>query len=66
MSTPKKVYKLISLKYPEYIIYSHRYYGEPKLSRPKQLKNIKQLCSVNFIPKKYKTPIFIKKIMIYG
>lgn len=60
MSTPKKVYKLISLKSPEYIIYSHRYYDEPKLSRPKELKNIKQLCSVNFIPKKCKTPIFIK------
>ena len=60
MSTPEKVYNLISIKHPEYIIYSHRYYGEPKLSRPKELKGIKQLCSVDFIPKKCRTPIFIK------
>lgn len=59
MSTPEKVYALISQKYPEYIIYSHRYYGQPKLSKPKELKGIKQLCSVDFIPKKCKTPIFI-------
>lgn len=60
MSTPEKVYNLISLKHPEYIVYSHRYYGEPKLPKPKELKGIKQLCSVDFISNKCRTPIFIK------
>lgn len=60
VSTPKEVYNLISQGCPEYIVYSHRYYGEPKLSKPKELKGVKQICSVDFIPNKCKTPIFIK------
>ena len=60
MSTPKEVYNLITIQEPEYIIYSHRYYGEPKLTRPKELKGIKQIGSVDFIPKKCKVQIFIK------
>lgn len=60
MSTPEKVYNLISQERPEYIVYSHRYYGQPKLSKPKELKGIKQLCIADFIPNKCKTPIFVK------
>lgn len=60
MSTPEKVYSLILQKYPQYIIYSHIYYGEPKLSKPKELKGINQICSVDFITNRCKTPIFIK------
>lgn len=41
------------------IIYSQRKYGEPKLQKPKELKNIKQSFSVDWIPKKCKCKCFI-------
>lgn len=39
-------------------IHSFRRYGEPKLPKPKELKGIKQLCSIDYINKKCKCPIF--------
>lgn len=65
MSTPKEVYNLITIQEPEYIIYSHRYYGEPKLTRPKELKGIKQIGSVDFISNKCKIQIFLKDNDVY-
>ncbi len=65
MSTPKKIYELITLQYPEYIIYSHRYYGEPKLSKPNELKGIKSIGSATFIPNKCNPQIFIKDNDVY-
>lgn len=65
MSTPKEVYELITNSYPQYIIYSHRYYSEPKLVRPKELKGIKAIGSVDFIPNKCKVQIFVKDKDVY-
>jgi hypothetical protein len=59
LSTPKKIYELLSIKKPEYIVYSHRYYGEPKLSKPKELKNINSIGSAVFIPKKCNPQVFV-------
>lgn len=37
-----------------------RFYGEPKLSKPKELKGIKQSFSIDYIPKKCRCQCFIK------
>ena len=37
-----------------------RFYGEPKLKKPKELKNIKQVFAVDYIPKKCTCGVFIK------
>lgn len=37
-----------------------RFYGEPKLKKPKELKNIKQEFSVDYISKKCKCGVFIE------
>ena len=37
-----------------------RFYGEPKLRKPKELKNIKQVFAVDYIPKKCTCGVFIK------
>ena len=65
MSTPEKVYKLILIQYPQYIIYSHRYYGEPKLSKPKELKRINPIGKAIYIPKHCEPQIFIKDKDVY-
>ena len=39
--------------------YSFRRYGEPKLTKPKKLKGIKQIMSIDYVPKKCRCPIFI-------
>ena len=36
-----------------------RFYGEPKLKKPKELKNIKQVFAVDYIPKKCKCGAFL-------
>lgn len=41
-------------------LYSFRQYGEPKLPKPKELKGIKQLFTIDYIPKKCRCPIFIE------
>ena len=65
LSTPKKVYELINIPSLEYIVYSHRYYGQPKLSKPKELKNINSIGSATFISKKCSPQIYIKDNDIY-
>lgn len=65
MSTPKQVYELITTQEPKYIIYSHRYYGEQKLSKPKELKSIKPIGKVTYIPKHCEPQIFVNNKDIY-
>lgn len=65
LSTPKKVYELINIPSLEYIVYSHRYYGQPKLSKPKELKNINSIGSATFISKKCNPQIYIKDNDMY-
>lgn len=43
-----------------YVEYSFRAHGQPKLSRPKELKGIKSIGSAEFIPKHCNTQTFIK------
>ena len=65
MSTPKEVYEMISMQYPKYIIYSHRYYGEPKLQKPKELKGIKPIGKATYIPKHCEPQVFMKDNDVY-
>ena len=44
----------------EFIEYSVRTYGEPKLSKPKELKGINKSYSIEYIPKKCKCQAFIE------
>ena len=46
-------------------MHSKRKYGEPKLNKPKELKNIKQLYSVEWIPKKCKCSCFVYNKDLY-
>ena len=46
-------------------LYSFRRYGEPKLSKPKELKGIKQSFTVEFIPEKCKCQCFVKDNDLY-
>lgn len=60
LSTPYKIIEKFFKPSVQYILYSFRKYGEPKLQKPKELKNIKQSFSVDFIPNKCKCSCFIK------
>lgn len=60
--TPKEFYekhinKDNKLQFIEYLF---RKYGQPKLSKPKELKGVKQAFSVDYIVKKCKCQVFIK------
>lgn len=44
----------------KFTVYSFRKYGEPKLSKPKELKGIKPIGSAAFIPKHCSPQVFIK------
>ncbi len=37
-----------------------RFYGEPKIKKPKELKNIKHAFSIDYIPQKCRCGVFIK------
>ena len=41
-------------------IHSFRKFGEPKLKKPKELQGIKQIFSLEYIPKKCRCQIFVK------
>lgn len=45
----------------EFIMYSFRQYGQPKLSKPKELKSIKQALTIDYIAGKCKCQVFIHK-----
>lgn len=57
--------RLLSLGDMEYIIVSRRFWGEPKLNKPKELKGIKSIGGVDFIPKHCKPQLFIKDNDLY-
>ena len=56
----KKFYNDYIDKELKFEVVSFRKYGEPKLTKPKELKGIKQFDSIDYIPKKCKCQIFIK------
>ena len=61
IATPKEFYEtFLQNNNLEFIEYSFRKYGQPKLSKPKELKGIKQSFSVDFIPKKCTCQCFVK------
>ena len=65
MSTPEKIYNLLSINNPEYIILQRRCYVEPKLTKPKELKGIKPIGKATFIPKHCEPQIYIKDNDVY-
>ena len=60
IGTPSNVVEQFFTPMAEYVCYSKRYYGEPKLSKPKELSKIKQSFSTDFISKKCSCQCFIK------
>lgn len=59
--TPKYFYEnILDVQEVRYIEHSFRKFGEPKLSKPSELKGIKSVGSVDFIPKHCKPQLFIK------
>lgn len=60
ISTPKEVYVLFFASKISCEVVSYRLYGQPKLSKPKELKNTKQSFSVDFIPRKCKCQCYVK------
>lgn len=58
MSNPKSVYEEFMGDPMSYERISYRQYGQPKLSKPKELKGIKQSFSGEYIPKKCNCPCF--------
>lgn len=66
VSEPKEFYnKYLNAKNINYKIYSFRKYGQPKLSKPKELKGINQCFSVDYITKHCKCQCFIKDDDLY-
>ena len=59
-SNPEEFYNKFIRDELKFEIYSHRFYGEPKLKKPKELKGIKQAFSVDYIPKKCRCQCFVK------
>lgn len=57
--------RLLSLGDMEYIIVSRRFWGEPKLDKPKELKGIKSIGGVDFVTKHSKPLLFIKDNDLY-
>lgn len=60
MSNPTEVDNLLTIKPMQYEQYSFRKYGQPKLDKPKELKNVKAVGSAVFVPKKCNPQIFLK------
>lgn len=57
--------RLLSLGDMEYLIISRRFWDEPKFNKPKELKGIKSIGGVDFIPKHSKPQLFIKDNDLY-
>ena len=58
-STPSEFINKYLNNKVEFIEYSVRTYGEPKLSKPKELKGINKSYSIEYIPKKCKCQVFL-------
>lgn len=52
--------EVLNVQNIQYEVYSKRYYGQPKLNKPKELKNIKSIGTAEFIPKHCDCQMFIK------
>lgn len=59
-SNPEEYYNQFCKDKLKFEVYSHRFYDEPKLLKPKELKGIKQAFSVDYIPNKCRCQCFIK------
>lgn len=64
-STPKEFVKKFLCDDFEYKLISYRKYGQPKLTKPKELKGIEKSYSVDFIKNKCRCQVFIKDDDIY-
>ena len=58
-SNPAKVYSLFFTMPLSCEVVSYRFYGQPKLAKPAELKGIKQSFSADYIPKKCSCPCFV-------
>jgi len=58
-SNPKDVCKLFLASQISCEVVSYRFYGQPKLAKPSELKGIKQSFSADYIPKKCSYPCFV-------
>lgn len=58
-SNPKDFYDLFFAPSPYCEVFSYRLYGQPKLTKPVELKGMKQSFSVNYIPNKCKCQCFV-------
>lgn len=59
-SNPAKVYSLFFTMPLSCEVVSYRFYGQPKLAKPAELKGVKQSFSADYIPKKCSCPCFAK------
>lgn len=59
-SNPAKVVELFLAAPLSCEVVSYRFYGQPKLAKPAELKGIKQSFSADFLSKKCSCPCFIK------
>ena len=63
---PKKFYEMyVKNDISSMELYSFRKYGQPKLTKPKELKGVKQSFTCDFIPKKCKCACFVKDNDLY-
>ena len=58
-SNPAKVHSLFFVAPLSCEVVSYRFYGQPKLAKPAELKGIKQSFSADYIPKKCSCPCFV-------
>ena len=58
-SNPAKVYSLFFTMPLSCEVASYRFYGQPKLAKPAELKGVKQSFSADYIPKKCSCPCFV-------
>ena len=58
-SNPAKVYSLFFTMPLSCEVVSYRFYGQPKLAKPAELKGVKQSFSADYIPKKCSCPCFV-------
>lgn len=57
---PQKVWEnVIDVKNLRYEVHSYRLYGQPKLSKPKELKNVKSIGSATFIDKHCNPQLYV-------
>ena len=58
-SNPAKVHSLFFVAPLSCEVVSYRFYGQPKLAKPAELKGVKQSFSADYIPKKCSCPCFV-------